>query len=614
MFAMRKSIIETKNVKYEYILRDDEGNVEGINTAVDDVTLSVTPGEFIAILGHNGSGKSTLAKHFNAILAPTEGQVLISGMDTQDEEHLWDIRQTAGMVFQNPDNQIIGQIVEEDVGFGPENMGVPTKEIWERVDESLRCVGMTAYRLHSPNKLSGGQKQRVSIAGVLAMHPQCIILDEPTAMLDPNGRMEVIQAVRGLNDVEKITVILITHYMEEIVHADKVFVMDKGRVVMQGTPKEIFSQVDELKALRLSVPQVTLIADKLKKCGIPLPSGIITREELVAELEKVKSMGTAKPDIEKLSVLDAEEEKIVFGFENNKPMQYEVSAEQASEFDKQILLDKVSHHYSKGTSMEIKALDEVSLSIKRGEFIGLIGHTGSGKSTLIQHFNSLLEPTSGAIYFDGKDIQEKDYDRKALRGKVGLVFQYPEHQLFEDTVIADVAYGPKNFGLDKKEAELKAFEALRATGLPEDLYYRSPFDLSGGQKRRVAIAGVLAMHPEVMILDEPTAGLDPKGRDEILSLIKNLQKNYNMTIILVSHSMEDVAEYVDRILVMNKGKLAFDGTPAQVFENVDSLEEMGLRAPEAVYTLAALKAKGFNVENKSITVADASAEIINAFK
>ena len=284
-------IVKASNLVYEYIRRDDEGNVEGITTAVDKVNLDIAQGEFIAILGHNGSGKSTLAKHINAILNPTEGTVWVDGMDTSEEDKVWEIRQTAGMVFQNPDNQIIGQVVEEDVGFGPENMGIPTKEIWERVEESLRAVGMYEYRKHSPNKLSGGQKQRVSIAGVFAMHPKCIVLDEPTAMLDPCGRKEVIRAVRGLNQVEGVTVILITHYMEEIIHADRVFVMDQGKIAMEGTPREIFSQVERLKELRLDVPQVTLLAYELKRRGLALPDGILTAEELADQLASRKIKG-----------------------------------------------------------------------------------------------------------------------------------------------------------------------------------------------------------------------------------------------------------------------------------------------------------------------------------
>ena len=285
----KQDIIKTKELTFDYIRHDEEGNEEGAIRAVDGVNLEVKPGDFIAILGHNGSGKSTLAKHINALLVPTSGTIWVDGKITSEESNIWDIRQTAGMVFQNPDNQIIGQVVEEDVGFGPENMGVPTKEIWERVEESLKAVGMYEYRKYSPNKLSGGQKQRVSIAGVLAMHPKCIVLDEPTAMLDPSGRKEVIRAARALNEVENVTVILITHYMEEVIYADQVVVMDEGRIVMKGTPKEVFSCVDELKALRLDVPQVTLLSYELRKAGLPLPDGILTTEELKKELLALKT-------------------------------------------------------------------------------------------------------------------------------------------------------------------------------------------------------------------------------------------------------------------------------------------------------------------------------------
>lgn len=281
-------IIKTDQLTFEYIRRDDEGNVEEIQKALDSVSMEVEQGDFITILGHNGSGKSTFAKHLNAILFPSEGTVWVDGKDTSKPDNLWDVRMSAGMVFQNPDNQIIAQVVEEDVGFGPENMGIPTKEIWERVEESLKAVGMYEYRKHSPNKLSGGQKQRVSIAGVLAMHPKCIILDEPTAMLDPQGRMEVIRAVRALNEVEKITVILITHYMEEAIYSDRVFVMDQGKIILQGTPKDVFSQVELLKEHRLDVPQVTLLAHELKKAGLPLEEGILTDEEFVAALVGIK--------------------------------------------------------------------------------------------------------------------------------------------------------------------------------------------------------------------------------------------------------------------------------------------------------------------------------------
>lgn len=274
-------MIKTDKLVFEYAKRDEEGNIIGKSRAIDEVSLDIEPGQFIAILGHNGSGKSTLAKHMNALLVPSDGTMWVDGMDTKEDEHLWDVRQSAGMVFQNPDNQIIGTVVEEDVGFGPENLGVPTEEIWQRVEDSLKAVGMIEYRHHSPNKLSGGQKQRVAIAGVMAMRPKCIVLDEPTAMLDPNGRKEVLRSVMELRKREHITVILITHYMEEVVDADHVFVMDHGHVVMQGTPREIFSKVDTLKHYRLDVPQVTILADELRKRGLDIPAGVLKKEELV---------------------------------------------------------------------------------------------------------------------------------------------------------------------------------------------------------------------------------------------------------------------------------------------------------------------------------------------
>ena len=583
-------MIKTENLIFEYKKHDDEGNVIGAYRAIDEINLDIEPGQFIAILGHNGSGKSTLAKHMNAILVPTGGTMWVDGKDTSNEENIWDVRQSAGMVFQNPDNQIIGTVVEEDVGFGPENLGVPTEEIWKRVEESLSAVGMIEYRHHSPNKLSGGQKQRVAIAGVVAMRPKCIVLDEPTAMLDPNGRKEVLRTVEELRKREKVTVILITHYMEEVVGADRVIVMDKGHVVMDGTTREIFSQVETLKKYRLDVPQVTLLAHELKKNGYAIPDDILTMDELVSALTNCQIAGTH-------TILKQEPQSGVLT--QGEPL---------------LKVDHINYIYSPGNLYEKHALKDVSLDIYEGQFVGIIGHTGSGKSTLIQHLNGLIKSTDGAIYFQGENIYGERYNLRQLRNNVGLVFQYPEHQLFEIDVLTDVCFGPKNQGLSGEECKARAIESLRLVGLSEKYYERSPFDLSGGQKRRVAIAGVLAMKPKVLVLDEPTAGLDPKGRDEILDQIAHLQKERNLTVILVSHSMEDIAKYVDRIVVMNEGYKMFDDVPKEVFAHYKELEKVGLAAPQVTYIMHALAEKGIPVNTQATTIEEAVETISQTLK
>lgn len=610
-------MIKTENLIFEYKKHDDEGNVIGAHRAIDEINLDIEPGQFIAILGHNGSGKSTLAKHMNAILVPTGGTMWVDGKDTSDEENIWDVRQSAGMVFQNPDNQIIGTVVEEDVGFGPENLGVPTEEIWKRVEESLSAVGMIEYRHHSPNKLSGGQKQRVAIAGVVAMRPKCIVLDEPTAMLDPNGRKEVLRTVEELRRREKVTVILITHYMEEVVGADRVIVMDKGHVVMDGTTREIFSRVEELKRYRLDVPQVTLLAHELKQKGYAIPDGILTTDELVDTLSKCKVVSDVKLEGDIAADSNTMADSVVATAEQSKKPEPQsgASADRGS-FPTEPLLkvDHINYVYSPGNAYEKHALKDVSLDIYEGQFIGVIGHTGSGKSTLIQHLNGLIKATDGAIYYKGENIYKEKYNLKELRNNVGLVFQYPEHQLFEIDVLTDVCFGPKNQGLSQEECKARAIEALQLVGLPEKYYGRSPFDLSGGQKRRVAIAGVLAMKPKVLVLDEPTAGLDPKGRDEILDQIAYLQKEGNLTVVLVSHSMEDIAKYVDCIVVMNKGCKMYDASPKEVFAHYKELEKVGLAAPQVTYMMHALAERGIPVDTQATTINEAVQTISQALK
>ena len=584
------SMIKTDNLIFEYEKRDEEGNVIGTHRAIDEVNLDIEPGQFIAILGHNGSGKSTLAKHMNAILVPSGGTMWVDGKDTKEEENLWDVRQTAGMVFQNPDNQIIGTVVEEEVGRGPENLGVPTEEIWQRVEKSLSAVGMIEYRHHSPNKLSGGQKQRVAIAGVVAMCPKCIVLDEPTAMRDPNGRKEVLRTVEELRKREHVTGILITHYMEEVIGADRVIVMDQGHVVMDGTTREIFSQVELLKKYRLDVPQVTMLAHGLKQRGLDIKEGILTTNELIEALEKA---GDWRQNPKKTYVGHAE--TVVKKEKKENPI---------------LKLEHIEYVYSSGTAYEKRALKDINLDIYEGEFVGVIGHTGSGKSTMIQHLNGLMKATSGALYYNGENIIVEKYNLRQLRINVGLVFQYPEHQLFEIDVLTDVCFGPKNQGLTEEECKKRAIEALELVGLSEKYYDTSPFDLSGGQKRRVAIAGVLAMRPKVLVLDEPTAGLDPKGRDEILDQIAYLQKERNLTVILVSHSMEDIAKYVDRIVVMNKGRKMYDGEPKEVFAHYKELEKVGLAAPQVTYIMHALSEKGMYVNTEVTTIEEAVDEIM----
>lgn len=587
------NMIKTEKLIYEYEKRDDEGNVIGAHRAIDELDLNIEAGQFIAILGHNGSGKSTLAKHMNAILTPTEGSIWVDGKNTKQDENVWDVRQSAGMVFQNPDNQIIGTVVEEDVGFGPENLGVPTDEIWERVEQSLKAVGMLEYRHRSPNKLSGGQKQRVAIAGVVAMRPKCIVLDEPTAMLDPNGRKEVLRTIEELRKKENVTVILITHYMEEVLGADRVIVMDKGHIVMDGTTREIFSQVELLQQYRLDVPQVTLLAHALQKRGLPISDGILTVDELVEALETCEKSQVMAESKEK-----ADDSMAIEDDTTVKPI---------------LQLEHLHYIYSPKTAYEKVALNDINLSIYEGEFVGVIGHTGSGKSTMIQHLNGLLKATDGAIYYRGENIYQEKYDMRELRNHVGLVFQYPEYQLFEADVLSDVCFGPKNQGLTPEECRERAIRALELVGLPEKYYEVSPFDLSGGQKRRVAIAGVLAMQPKVLVLDEPTAGLDPKGRDEILDQIAYLQRERKITVILVSHSMEDIAKYVDRIVVMNRGCKMYDGKPKEVFSHYKELEKVGLAAPQITYIMHALSAKGIPVDVRATTIQEAAMSILSAY-
>ncbi|MBF1272860.1 energy-coupling factor transporter ATPase [Oribacterium sinus] len=654
--------IEIKDCTYEYVRRDENDEVVEKLSAISHLNFTIEEGSFVCVLGHNGSGKSTLAKLFNALQIPTEGCVIISGMDSREEANVFPIREKVGMVFQNPDNQIIASVVEEDVGFGPENIGIPTEEIWKRVADALEAVNMEAYRLKSPNHLSGGQKQRVAIAGTLAMEPKTIVLDEPTAMLDPSGRAEVIRSIRELNQKKGITIILITHYMEETVDADRIILMDQGKLVLDGTPKEIFSKVEELKSLRMDVPLITDLAHELRLSGMPISEGILKEEELVEELLSIFGEDSFVEGIEKgqkEEEPEGESDRVVSAVTENsigkrseemnsqatsissEEKAIEAEIEKETEKDFILKVENLSCIYQKGTAMESYALKDINLSIKRGSFSALIGHTGSGKSTLLQHFNGLIKPEEGEIsvhfrknpalilqdkgflFWKGRkrkvekegvlSFKEEGFDFQGLRFKVGLVFQYPEYQLFEETVFEDVLFGPKNQGLSLEEAKKEAEEALRSMGVEEALWQKSPFELSGGQKRRVAIAGVLAMEPELLILDEPTAGLDPAGREELFQVIAHLQERYAMTILLVSHSMDDVARYAEEVFVLNQGECIRQGSPEEVFSHKKEMEELGLGLPQIRAFLYSLEEKGLSFPKKN-TVEEAKEMILFAYK
>lgn len=590
------SIIKARNVKYKVRIKNENNEVIEEKKILDDLNIEVEPGDFIAILGHNGSGKSTFAKHLNALLLPDEGNIYIDGDDTKSVEELWKIREKCGMVFQNPDNQIVGVTVEEDVGFGPENLGVKTEKIWDRIKDSLTKVDMYKYRKKSPNHLSGGQKQRVAIASSLAMKPKCIVLDEPTAMLDPQGRKEVMDIIKSLNENENITVILITHHMNEAIMAKKVVVIDDGKIALQGTPREVFSNVEQIKKLKLDMPQIMELSYELYKCGKFDRYDILTIDEFVKEIEKICNSQNDKYIADKEDANDTEDTEDTEDTRNKS-------------IEPILSLKNVCLKYEENTSMEVKALDDISLDIYNDEFIGIIGHTGSGKSSLVQVMNGLIKANGGEVTYKGENIQDKSFDKKRLHLDVGLVFQYPESQLFEETVLKDVMFGPFNKGMSEEEAKKAAKEALEMLGIGENYYNDSPFELSGGEKRRIAIAGVLAMNPEIIILDEPTAGLDPMSRNNLLNSLKRLQTDKEKTIIIVSHNMEDMANYVERLIVMNDGRVVFDDIKKNVFKYVGQLEQIGLDVPEVTKAMNVLKERNYNVSGNALTVKEALDEM-----
>lgn len=575
-------MIKTDDVYYEYITHIEDDLVV---QAVKGVSMSIEQGQFVVILGRNGSGKSTLARLLNGLLTPRKGTVIIDGIDTRNDELIWEVRKNLGLVLQNPDNQIVATTVEEDVAFGPENLGIPPLQIRNKVDESLKMVGMEAYSDYSPHMLSGGQKQRIAIAGILAMEPKCIVLDEATSMLDPHGRKEVMDVLKKLNREKGITIVLITHHMDEAVEADQVMVMEAGRLTLKGTPEQIFENVEEIRRAGLDVPQITSLAYNLKKSGIKIDKLPLNVQDMK---NIIKGLLSRKTSIEPLHLFSTyqEEKNITQG--ESEPI---------------IKVRDLSHVYLPGSTFEQRALNDINLTVNKGEILGIIGHTGSGKSTLIQHFNGILKATSGTIEVDGLKAEGKQL--KELRQKVGLIFQYPEHQLFEETVYKDIIFGLTRQGMSEEEMKARVFHAIEILGISPELLEKSPFELSGGQKRRVAIAGVLVMEPKVLVLDEPTAGLDPQGSSEVFKILSNLNKQDKTTIIIISHNMEEIAAFCDRVAVMHKGSLVFCDTTANVFSRYEELKNYSLDIPKITELFMELNNSGYQTQKTVLTIEEA---------
>lgn len=603
-------MIECRGVSFSY---------DGAAPALDGIDLNIEDGEFFCILGGNGSGKSTFAKHLNALLQPDTGTVCVNGMDASDPELVYDIRSTAGMVFQNPDDQLVATLVEDDVAFGPENLGVESAQIAQRVREALKAVGLVGFERHETHALSGGQKQRVALAGVLAMEPRVLILDEASSMLDPRGRKGLMKACCALHD-RGMTIVMITHFMEEAAEADRVAVFRAGRVAMLGTPEEILTQADELAQLNLDMPASCCLGRSLRAKGVPVCAQV-READMVAEIVRAYAERSGadiarRPFASGSRMLD-NASSAADGIAASEPVieishlshSYSLSARERRRWRKRsTTADTSSKQALWGNDPNSPwALRDVTLTVRRGEFLGLAGHTGSGKSTLVQHLNGLIRPQEGNVCALGFDLSSKK-GAAAVKAKVGVVFQYPERQLFAETVAQDVAFGPRNLGLPQDEVARRVASSLARVGLDlAAIGDKSPFELSGGQQRRVAFAGVLAMEPEVLVLDEPMAGLDPAARRDFLELIGRLHDE-GLTVVMVSHSMDDLANCCDRIVVMNEGAVFAEGTPSQVFAHADELKSIGLGVPAAQRMALALAQAGVPLRCDKLYTVEALAD------
>jgi energy-coupling factor transport system ATP-binding protein len=581
-------LLRLEKVSYWYV---EPGGKER-RPALRDLSLEIEAGSYVAVLGRNGSGKSTLAKLLNGLLLPRGGRVVVAGIDTRqaarDPRLLRQVRQTVGLVLQNPDNQLVATVVEEDVAFGPENLGLPREEIRRRVDSALAAVDLSQLRGRAPHHLSGGQRQRVAIAGILAMRPRVLVLDESTALLDPEGRREVLAVAHRLHEQTGTTIVQVTHFMAEAAQAGRVVVLDQGRVALDGTPRAVFAQGERLRALGLDVPQVTQLAERLQPS---VPTDVLTVEELAdAVARAVGAQPDAPPD-------GAEPGAAIEATDGHEPAPL-------------IRVEDLWHTYGRGTPYETVSLRGASFDLRPGERAAIIGHTGSGKSTLVQHLNGLLRPQRGRVVVGDLDLADPRTDARLVRRRVGLVFQFAEQQLFDPTVGDDVAFGPRRLGLDRAEVRRRVRDALAMVGLGFEAFKdRYTFGLSGGEMRRVAIAGVLALEPEVLVLDEPTASLDPAGRTELLERLRALNRQRGTALVFVSHNMEEVAELVERVWVLGGGRTVLSGPTRAVFRQVELLRDHGLGVPQVAALMHSLAARGLPVPPDVLTVDEAAAAL-----
>lgn len=587
-------MINIENVVHKYKVW--EGDESRLLTALDHISFEVGDGGFVALLGANGCGKSTMARHTNALLLPDEGKVTVDGMDTSDSENTNMIRRKVGMVFQDPDNQIIGTSVEEDVAFGPENRALPPEDIRRYVADSLKAVGLFSERKSSPVHLSGGQKQRVAVAGVLATDNSCIVLDEPTAMLDPRSRREFMETLEKLRSMGK-TIVLITHHTDEVTGADVIVGMKDGRVIAKSSPSEFFGNRKLIQELRMDVPASVEIGRSLADMCL-IPEGVYLSPEILCQTVMCawEKEGSLRPE------MSGDAPQTAFSEKNRDcsgccDIRNDSRNETRSEFQNDapplMQLQEVSFSYEQGTAREKSVLKNITLDIRKGEFAALVGSSGSGKTTMVKLLNGLLKASSGRIFFEGEDIYGKNYQLRGLRKKVGMIFQNPEQQLFCKTVLSDVEFGPLHVGMSREESDEAARHALELVGITEDKFQMNPLDLSGGQKKRVAIAGVLAMRPSVLIMDEPAAGLDPGSRDQIFQLIQRIRREEGTTVVLISHDMDEVARWADRVMVLHDGTIEADGRPEDVFQEEKLLEDTGVDLPQSGKIMRLLREKGF---------------------